>query len=162
MTSAALAVKGPVIETRDALTLTGLASDFTMATIGGIPDLWFEFVGQLQPAMPSAPFVAYGVVLDGDGHHFRYMCGVDRNLVPTPHSAWQTVDIASRTYAVFSFPGPVSRIREVFQHIYAGWLPGSGYTVAKAPVIERYAEDFDPETGCGHIEVWLPVSTPGT
>jgi AraC family transcriptional regulator len=41
------------------------------------------------------------------------------------------------------------------------WLPTSGHERAKAQgppdFFERYGEGFDPQTGYGDIEVWVPV-----
>jgi AraC family transcriptional regulator len=36
-------------------------------------------------------------------------------------------------------------------------LPASGLTVADAPNFERYDENFDPLTGNGGFEIWVPV-----
>jgi AraC family transcriptional regulator len=41
------------------------------------------------------------------------------------------------------------------------WLPTSGYEAATSPgapdFFERYTEEFDPRTGMGGIEVWIPI-----
>jgi AraC family transcriptional regulator len=44
------------------------------------------------------------------------------------------------------------------------WLPRSGHEVAHVVVdapdfFERYGEDFDPKTGMGGIEVWIPIKS---
>mgnify|MGYP003409082453 CR=1 FL=1 len=38
-----------------------------------------------------------------------------------------------------------------------GWLPISGMKAADAPSFERYDEKFDPATGNGGLEIWVPV-----
>ena len=37
------------------------------------------------------------------------------------------------------------------------WLPESGLCMANAPNFERYDEKFDPLTGDGGLEIWIPV-----
>jgi len=41
--------------------------------------------------------------------------------------------------------------------IWNSWLPQSGYVAADAPGLERYDERFNPETGLGGFEIWIPV-----
>ncbi len=43
------------------------------------------------------------------------------------------------------------------------WLPTSGRKIGSFPdVLEFYGEDFDPETGLGRVEIWLPLADPMT
>jgi AraC family transcriptional regulator len=37
------------------------------------------------------------------------------------------------------------------------WLPASGLKLADAPNFERYDDNFDPLTGNGGLEIWVPV-----
>jgi AraC family transcriptional regulator len=34
----------------------------------------------------------------------------------------------------------------------------AGVTAADAPVFERYDEKFDPRTGLGGLEIWVPIA----
>jgi AraC family transcriptional regulator len=36
-------------------------------------------------------------------------------------------------------------------------LPASGLKIADAPNFERYGTNFDPLTGNGGFEIWVPV-----
>jgi AraC family transcriptional regulator len=38
-------------------------------------------------------------------------------------------------------------------------LPSSGFKAADAPSFERYDETFDPVTGDGGFEIWVPISS---
>jgi AraC family transcriptional regulator len=38
------------------------------------------------------------------------------------------------------------------------WLPASGLMAADAPDFERYDADFDPRTGMGGVEIWVPLA----
>ena len=60
----------------------------------------------------------------------------------------------------------MSEISRTVDAIFHSWLPASGHEHAwsfGAPsedtlaFFERYGEDFNPATGLGNIEVWVPV-----
>ncbi len=65
--------------------------------------------------------------------------------------------IPTQRYAVFSHRDPVSSIRRTWKTIWAKWLPESGLEVADAPSFERYGETFDPRSGTGWFEIWIPL-----
>jgi AraC family transcriptional regulator len=37
------------------------------------------------------------------------------------------------------------------------WFPSSGHELVDAPDFERYGEEFDPQTGLGGFEIWVPI-----
>ena len=51
----------------------------------------------------------------------------------------------------------ISTIRRTVNTIWSHWLPVSGFKAADAPNFERYDEKFDPLTGNGGLEIWIPV-----
>jgi AraC family transcriptional regulator len=72
------------------------------------------------------------------------------------------VKIPAQKYAIFCHRGHVSKLKDTAAAIWHEWLPASHRNVSHplggAPqMIEYYAENFDPETGFGDIEVWLPL-----
>jgi AraC family transcriptional regulator len=69
--------------------------------------------------------------------------------------------LAQQAYAVFKHDKHVSEIEATCRATWGEWLPGSGYEPVDAPFLERYSESFDPETGNGGLEVWLPI-VPGS
>lgn len=65
-------------------------------------------------------------------------------------------------YACGRFTGkPGNEVHEAWTHMFAGWLPQSGYQPDNKPALELYEEDFvmDPKTG--NFSCWLcvPVKT---
>ena len=48
-------------------------------------------------------------------------------------------------------------LRRTHYTIWNKWLPDSGKLIADAANFERYDKQFDPMTGTGPIEVWVPV-----
>ena len=65
--------------------------------------------------------------------------------------------IPAHTYLMFSHREHISTIRSTIMTIWGKWLPESGRTVADAPNFERYGPEFDPRTGNGGMEIWIPV-----
>ena len=60
-------------------------------------------------------------------------------------------------YAIFAHKGHIAAIRAAIAYIWNDWLPQSGHRSAKAPMLERYPPEFDPATGLGGFELWLPL-----
>ena len=70
---------------------------------------------------------------------------------------FQSVRIPEQRYAVFTHSEHISTIRRTVNTIWNHWLPISGFKAADAPNFERYDEKFDPATGNGGLEIWIPV-----
>jgi AraC family transcriptional regulator len=69
------------------------------------------------------------------------------------------VRVPEQRYAVFTHREHIAVIRRTWNTIWNKWLPESGHTPADAPNFERYSEQFDPVTGMGGFEIWLPLKT---
>ena len=67
------------------------------------------------------------------------------------------VRIPEQKYAVFTHRDHISTIRRTINTIWNHWLPASGLKAADAPNFERYDANFDPLTGDGGLEIWIPV-----
>ena len=71
-------------------------------------------------------------------------------------------EIPAGDYAVFSHDGHVSTLRNTFDLALRQWLPTSGFEMGRSTAgepyaLERYGEKFDPVTGTGDIEIWIPI-----
>ena len=60
-------------------------------------------------------------------------------------------------YAVFTHRGHVSELPKTVRAIWDNGLSQAGLTPIKSPDFEKYGPGFDPETGHGLVEVWIPV-----
>ena len=60
-------------------------------------------------------------------------------------------------YAVFTHKGHVAGVRATFAAIFQKWIPESGLRVANTPNFERYGREFNPMTGLGGFEIWVPI-----
>jgi len=52
------------------------------------------------------------------------------------------------------FPGLWQRFHQHLNH----WLPALGLQTANAPNFARYDEKFDPATGNGGLQIWIPIT----
>jgi len=67
------------------------------------------------------------------------------------------VKIPRKTYAVFSHTGHISNLHLMWQAIFSEWLPVSGCTLEEEPNFEVYTDRFDPRSGTGLVEIWIPL-----
>ena len=67
------------------------------------------------------------------------------------------IRIAAHRYAVFLHRGHISNIPATHNSVWNKWLPESGHQVAEALNFERYDERFDPHSGMGTVEIWIPI-----
>jgi len=140
------------------LLVAGIASHYTCDTSAGIPSQWQRFLPHIGNVPGQIGKTAFGVRYNSDDEgNFDYLCGVevsDFSRLPTDLAA---IRIAALKYAVFSHRDHISTIRSTWKRIWNKWLPESGHDVIDAPDFERYGEEFDPMTGNGGLELWVPV-----
>jgi AraC family transcriptional regulator len=148
----------PRLENLGALLVAGLSARYTHETSAGIPAQWQKFTGYIGQVPGQVGRSAYGVCYNGDDTgSIDYLCGVevsDFSMLPDELSRLR---IAPQRYAVFNHDDHVSTIRRTWNTIWNRWLPASGFTAVDAPSFELYGERFDPATGMGGFEIWLPV-----
>jgi AraC family transcriptional regulator len=128
--------------------------------ITGIPKQWENFATRIGHILGQVGRVAYGVCSNacGDGDGFQYLTGVgvaDLSGLPNDFSG---IRLPAQRYVIFTHRGIVSNLRHTIDAIWNQWLPGSGHEAVGSPAfLERYGESFDPQTGTGDIEVWVPI-----
>jgi AraC family transcriptional regulator len=140
--------------------IAGLLSYFTSGSLDKIPALWKQLVSSGKvPGRTS--LVDFGVVFPRpDG--CEYLAGFEvRESAMLPQD-FSCIEIPANEYAVFSHDGHVSTLRNTFESVFRQWLPNSGFEIAATAggepyLLERYGEQFDPVTGTGEIEIWVPV-----
>lgn len=153
----------PRIEQRGTLLIAGMRGQFTGRSENVIAGQWQRFAENLGFVPGQVGRSAYGVCVDCAGADtFEYVCGVEVENFKNVPANWARLQIPATTYAVFPHDGHVSTLRCTVQSILEDWLPTSGYQAAQTGAtepdfIEHYGEGFDPLTGCGDIEVWLPI-----
>jgi AraC family transcriptional regulator len=149
----------PRFETGKAMLVAGVGDRFSHDNGAGIPGLWQRFhdveslPGRIGP-------VAYGVCCNADDSgNFDYIAGVEVADFSDLPREFSRVRIPAQRYAVFTHSDHISTIRRSFNTIWNHWLPSSGHRMADAPTFERYDEKFDPATGNGGFEIWVPIAS---
>jgi AraC family transcriptional regulator len=149
----------PRFETGKALLIAGISERCTHENEGaGIPNQWQRFHQRVANIPDRVGQVAYGVCCNGDDSgNFDYIAGVEVSDFSGLPREFGRVRIAAARYAVFAHDEHISTIRRTVNTIWNQWLPASGLKVADAPNFERYGESFDPLTGNGGLQIWIPV-----
>jgi AraC family transcriptional regulator len=152
-------LRPPRFETGKAFLVAGVGGRFSHENGAGIPLLWQRFHQEVADLPNSVENVAYGVCCNGDdAGNFDYIAGrevADFSDLPREFSR---VRIPAQKYAVFTHKDHISAIRRTVNTIWNHWLPQSGFKMADAPTFERYDEKFDPATGNGGLEIWVPLA----
>ena len=150
----------PRFATAKAMLVAGVGERYNFCDNGGanIPNQWQRFhhrVGEIPDRVGS---LAYGVCCNGDDSgNFDYIAGIEVSDFSELPREFARVRIPEQRYVVFTHSEHISTIRRTVSAIWNQWLPQSGLKVADAPSFERYDEKFDPATGNGGLEIWVPV-----
>jgi AraC family transcriptional regulator len=157
----AVELQTPRFEEGKALLIAGLWGHFNTANWDEIPTQWRRLVsfGNVPGKIGSAH---YGVCFNrSDG--IDYLSGVEVSGSAGLPEEFCWVSIPAQRYAVFPHQEHVSKLRNTLEAIQDEWFPESGYeathpAASESVFFERYGEEFDPRTGMGDIEVWIPIS----
>ena len=147
----------PRIEDGRALLIAGLQERYSFAGLAGLPALWQRFGEHLGHVPGQVGHAAYGVCHNTDDTGFDYIAGVEVCGFAGLSSDYARLRLPEQRYAVFIHGEHVSTVRGTFMAIFNDWLPRSGHQPADAAVFERYDERFDPRTGMGGFELWVPI-----
>lgn len=149
----------PRFEDAKTLLIAGLGERYNPQTMAGIPAQWQRFgphIGNI-PGQVGGP--AYGVICNGDGEgNIDYIAGVEVTDFDGLPADFARIRIPAHRYAVFTHAGHVSTIQRTWNAIWSQWLPESGFKSADAPDFELYGANFDPQSGSGGFEIWIPVT----
>jgi AraC family transcriptional regulator len=149
----------PRFEDGKPLLIAGLGERYTCETSKAIPAQWQRFVPHIGNVPGQIGWTTYGVRCNSDEEgNFDYICGVEVSSFSEVPAGFGRVRIPRQRYAVFCHRDHVSTIRRTINTIWNKWLPESDHEVADAPDFERY-QDFDPRSGTGTIEIWIPLRT---
>src|ERR1700689_5467287 len=151
-------LQAPRFQTGKPLLIAGLGERISQEKGRGIPSQWHRFHQSVQSIPDRVGKVAYGVCCNGDdAGNFDYIAGVEVVSFSDLPREFSSVRIPEQKYAVFSHRDHISTIRRTVNTIWNHWLPASGLKAADAPSFERYDENFDPITGNGGLEIYVPL-----
>jgi len=148
----------PRFEISKPLLVAGLGGRYSSENGAGIPGQWHRFHQCVADIPNRIGKVAFGVCCNGDdAGNFDYIAGVEVSDFSDLPREFARVRIPEARYAVFTHRDHISTIRRTVNTIWNHWLPASGLKAADAPNFERYDENFNPLTGDGGLEIWVPV-----
>lgn len=148
-------VAPPKMRTREAFRVVGFGTECRNHDIGAIPGLWQQLnarEGEIAGQTGVAYGVSYDMEADGD---FRYIAGMEAREVP---KGMEAVDIPAARYAVFTHEGSIGDLPRTIHTIWNKALAEAGITPGEGPEFELYDARFDPVTGRGAVEIWIPVA----
>ncbi len=148
----------PRIESGKAMLMAGLARRYNDKTCAAIPAQWQEFSQHLGRIPSQVGTAAFGVLInEDDSGNIDYVCAVevlDFSKIPED---WARLKIPEQKYAVFLHRDHISTIRRTWFTIFNTWLQKPEFKAAGGPEFELYRETFNPSTGLGGVEIWVPI-----
>ncbi len=154
-----LGMNAPRFEDIEAMEIAGLNGSYTMETRISIPQQWARFVTLADSLKGVSGKPLYGVSWNTKPDcSFDYLTGFAVSSEALPPE-FTSLKLSAGRYAIFSHGGHVSALPKLIDTIWTQWVPDCGLKLAKSPCIERYTAEFNPQTGMGGMEVWVPLET---
>lgn len=154
----------PEIKAVDEIDIVGLETTFTMDTRNKIGELWKSFGPMQVEVLNRDGSDTFGVCIPKDDHaneSFIYIAGVKVFSGDDIPVGMKLIKIPKQNYAIFTFsssdePFPASLHRFIHQ-IWSIWLPKSDYEATGEADFELYNGRFNPMTGEGKFDIYIPI-----
>ncbi|MEM6708424.1 MAG: AraC family transcriptional regulator [Pseudomonadota bacterium] len=154
--SASMNLATPRLVDAPAYRFVGVSRRYDSGDVSGIPAQWAECAAKVPVESADATYgVCYNMTADGA---MDYLCAVQSSEA-TAGDDLTVVDVPAGRYAVFRHEGHISEMAVVWQAIFRTGLSDAGLSLKPGPEFERYGSEFDPQTGTGGYEIWIPVET---
>lgn len=136
----------------------GMGQHFSFAATQHITAQWERFMPHYCEIENRADDVPWGVNanLDDDGT-FDYFSAVKVSRISSVPKGMQGLTLPPRTYAIFQHTAHISTISQTYTAIWNDWEPPNGRAIADAASLEGHLPSFNPRTGLGGVELWVPV-----
>jgi AraC family transcriptional regulator len=162
-----MTLREPGFVNRGQLRIAGLGVRYAAQSSEEFARQWQRFSASIGKVPEQVGSDTYGVVIGSFGGHdgFEYITGVEVSSFNNVPEKFRRLTIPAHRYAVFLHEGHVSGIRDTVFSIKKEWLPK--WTVPGRPAtggaeqpdfLERYGKEFNPQTGSGKIEIWVPLT----
>jgi AraC family transcriptional regulator len=153
-----LALEAPRFVSSPSMIVVGIIERHSFGATEGIPGQWQRFMRHYADITDKTQPIPLGVSanMDDDGN-FEYMTAVEVSKAPELPKDFKQLRIPEQHYAVFRHSGHVSSLGETYSAIWNDWLPAHDRRAADGPCLERHLETFDPRTGLGGVELWIPL-----
>jgi AraC family transcriptional regulator len=157
-----VALPPPRFVSGDPMLVVGLVERHSFGATQGIPGQWQRFMQHYADIPDKVQPIPLGISanMDDDGN-FEYMAAVEVSKASDLPKGLQRWRIPAQHYAVFRHDAHVSTIGQTYSAIFNVWLPAHGRRAANGPTIEHHLETFDPRTGLGGVDIWIPLEKAG-
>ncbi len=151
-------IQEPRFESGKAMLLVGLSERQSLGNTQHIASKWQQFMAAYEDIPNKKPTAPIGVStnMDEDGN-FDYVCAVEVTNVSKLPGEFIQLRVPSQRYAVFLHQEHVASISQTYSMIWNHWFPTHEPEPLEGPCLERHLPTFDPQTGLGGIEIWVPV-----
>lgn len=147
----------PRFEDGKELLIAGLNERYTFETRVNIPTQWERLCPHLDRVPGQVGQATYGVSWNCEPKvSFDYLAGVEVCDTTNLPAEFTSVRLPAQRYAVFSHSLHVSKLPETIDAIWRKWVPDCGLA-CEEDCIERYTAEFNPNTGLGGMEIWVPL-----
>lgn len=144
------------------LLIAGLRKPLDDQSAQAIPLLWQKFASYNGHIPCQKGKDAYGLCVksnESSNGLYYYMAGCEVSEFLNLPEDLSPLIVPAHNYAVFQHTTHISKIRETIDYVFDKWLPESGkqHNPQSIHFFEHYTEDYNPETGFGGTEIWLPI-----
>ncbi len=159
-------ITGPEFIELPDFTLTGVGERLTLhgyKVARDITGIWKRVMQELKRQDKSRLSRYFGIgIMDTpsnlqEGDSFYYMAGVNMNELEYIPDDWQTRQIPGCTYAVFTYNGPIRRIRDAHHWVYREWLYHSIHEPSGNYSFEGYCSSKKLNQAKAGAEIWIPL-----
>jgi len=148
------------IERAPEIIIGGFSRPYKFTDVSEIPIQWASFAGQMSQVTQAAKADTFGVIYNGSAEQFDYLTGTEVSASQTLPESMISLRLQPQTYAVYPHHDNAATLAKTCEEIWSKKIPAAGYQPIQAPWFERYGESFEPTTGDGGLEVWIPIQTP--
>lgn len=142
------------------LLIAGLMERHDCTKPEGVPAQWQRFTPHIESIPNGVGRAAYGVIseLFANSESFQYLSGVEVSDLFGLDPGLSALRLPAQRYAAFTHPGHVSSMRSTIHTIFNREIAALKLEVGDLPnFIEYYGPRFNPETGEGEVEIWVPL-----
>jgi predicted transcriptional regulator YdeE len=152
-----LGLEMPRFENGKELLLAGLSERYTFETRVNIPAQWGRFCSYLGKVPGQVGQMTYGYSWNCEPKvAFDYLSGVEVSDTSKLPAGFSHARVPAQRYAVFIHSHHVSKLPETIDTIWRKWVPDCGLATDD-DCLERYTAEFNPQTGMGGMEIWIPL-----
>jgi len=145
------------------LLIAGMREPLHEQSAQTIPLLWKKFAPYIGHIPHQHGAVAYGLCVhssESSNGRYYYMAGCEVGEFGNLPEDLSPLIVPAHRYAVFAHDDHVSSIKDTIDYAFDQWLPTAGckHNPQSIHFFERYGENFNPNTGFGDMEIWLPLT----